>query len=164
VPFHGFVSGVEIDEVQGTELLVDDSGMGIATQLGQFAVTWEVTVNLSNGSGNCSHSRRPNLLYPGQGRQSDFTDVGAAEHVCRELGLDDLRSRLPAGLLQTIGETGWQLSHGERSRLYMARVLLQEADFVILDESFTALDPETLDRCLSCVLKRTATVLVIAHS
>ena len=90
-------------------------------------------------------------------------DVEAAEHVCRELGLDDLLSRMPAGLWQLVGETGWQLSHGERSRLYMARALLQEADLVILDESFAALDPETLQRCLRCVLKRAATVLVIAH-
>jgi ABC-type bacteriocin/lantibiotic exporter with double-glycine peptidase domain len=90
-------------------------------------------------------------------------DVEAAETICRELGLDDRLGRMPAGLLQLVGETGWQLSHGERSRLYMARALLQEADLVILDESFAALDPETLQRCLRCVLKRAATVLVIAH-
>ena len=90
-------------------------------------------------------------------------DVEAAERICRELGLDDLLSRMPAGLLQLVGETGWQLSHGERSRLYMARALLQGADLVILDESFAALDPETLHCCLRYVLKRAATVLVIAH-
>jgi ATP-binding cassette, subfamily B, bacterial len=90
-------------------------------------------------------------------------DVEAAEGICRELGLDDLLSRMPAGLLQLVGETGWQLSHGERSRLYMARALLQGADLVILDESFAALDPETLQRCLRCVLNHAATVLVIAH-
>jgi len=43
------------------------------------------------------------------------------------------------GLLQVVGETGWQLSHGERNRLYLARVLLQGADLTILDESFAAL-------------------------
>ena len=59
-------------------------------------------------------------------------DVEAAESICRELGLDDLLSRMPAGLLQMVGETGWQLSHGERSRLFIARALLQEADLVIL--------------------------------
>jgi ABC-type multidrug transport system fused ATPase/permease subunit len=90
-------------------------------------------------------------------------DVAAAEDICRELGLDDLLSRMPARLWQLVGETGWQLSHGERSRLYIARALLQDADLVILDESFAALDPETLRRALHCVLKRAATVLVIAH-
>jgi ATP-binding cassette, subfamily B, bacterial len=37
--------------------------------------------------------------------------------------LDNLLERLPAGLPQLIGETGWRLSHGERSRLFMARAL-----------------------------------------
>ena len=32
---------------------------------------------------------------------------------------------MPAGLWQIVGETGWQLSHGERSRLYIARALLE---------------------------------------
>ena len=36
--------------------------------------------------------------------------------VCEELGLGPLLSRMPAGLEQMVGETGWQLSHGERSR------------------------------------------------
>ena len=58
---------------------------------------------------------------------------------------------MPAGLLQIVGETGWQLSHGERSRLYIARALLQGAAVLILDESFAALDPETLPRPCSSV-------------
>jgi ABC-type multidrug transport system fused ATPase/permease subunit len=91
------------------------------------------------------------------------SDVQEAEVVCRELGLGDLLDRMPAGLWQMVGETGWQLSHGERSRLYMARALLQRADVVILDESFAALDPENLQRALHCVLTRASTLLVIAH-
>ena len=90
-------------------------------------------------------------------------DVEAAAVLCDELGLGDLLARMPAGLLQMVGETGWQLSHGERSRLYIARALLQGADVIVLDESFAALDPETLRRALRCVLSRSATLLVIAH-
>ena len=62
-----------------------------------------------------------------------------------------------------IGETGWRLSHGERSRLYVARALLQKADFIVLDESFAALDQENLKLVLQCVLRRAPTLLVIAH-
>lgn len=90
-------------------------------------------------------------------------DLKEAEVVCRELGLGELLDRMPAGLLQMVGETGWQLSHGEKSRLYIARALLQGADLVILDESFAALDPENLHRALRCVLDRAATLLVIAQ-
>jgi ABC-type multidrug transport system fused ATPase/permease subunit len=62
-----------------------------------------------------------------------------------------------------VGESGWQLSHGERSRLYIARALLQGADVLIFDESFAALDPETLRLAVDCVLHRARTILVIAH-
>jgi ATP-binding cassette subfamily B protein len=90
-------------------------------------------------------------------------DLQEAEEICRDLGLGDLIKRMPAGLQQMVGESGWQLSHGEKSRLYIARALLQNADLMILDESFAALDPETLALSLQCVLKRAPTLLVIAH-
>jgi ATP-binding cassette subfamily B protein len=103
-----------------------------------------------------------NLLM-GRGWPPTQKDMAEAEEICRELGLGDLLDRMPAGLLQMVGETGWQLSHGERSRLYIARALLQRASMIILDESFAALDPETLRRSLQCVLKRAPALMVIAH-
>jgi len=90
-------------------------------------------------------------------------DIKAALEVCRELGLGPLIDRMPGGVHQFVGDTGWQLSHGERSRLFVARALLQEADVVIFDESFAALDPETLRECLACVMKRAPAALLIAH-
>ncbi|MBN1149422.1 MAG: ABC transporter ATP-binding protein [Anaerolineales bacterium] len=90
-------------------------------------------------------------------------DLEEAEVVCKELGLGELLDRMPSGFQQMLGESGWQLSHGERSRLFIARALLQKADLIILDESFGALDPENLYRALRCVLERASTVLVIAH-
>lgn len=90
-------------------------------------------------------------------------DLQDAEAICRELGLGDVLDRMPSGFQQMVGESGWQLSHGERSRLYIARTLLQNADLIILDESFAALDPENLFRAMRCVLERAKTVLVIAH-
>jgi ATP-binding cassette subfamily B protein len=90
-------------------------------------------------------------------------DLREAEAVCRDLGLGELLERMPAGMQQVVGETGWRLSHGERSRLFMARALLQGADLIVLDESFASLDPESLERCLRCALERSPTLLVIAH-
>jgi ATP-binding cassette subfamily B protein len=86
-----------------------------------------------------------------------------AEAICTELGLDPVLRRMPSGMLQMVGETGWQLSHGERSRVYIARALLQDADLVIVDENFGALDPENLERALRCVMARARSLLVIAH-
>jgi ATP-binding cassette subfamily B protein len=90
-------------------------------------------------------------------------DLEQAEYFCNQLGLGDLLARMPSGLQQMLGESGWQLSHGERSRLFIARALLQNADIMILDESFAALDPKTLALALRCVLEYAPTLLVIAH-
>lgn len=90
-------------------------------------------------------------------------DLAEARALCVELGLGDLLNRMPAGLLQNVGETGWQLSHGERSRLYLARALLQKAKLLVLDESFAALDPDTLGQCLRCAMEKAPSLMVIAH-
>jgi ATP-binding cassette subfamily B protein len=90
-------------------------------------------------------------------------DLLDAEELCRALGLGPLLARMPGGLTQMVGETGWHLSHGEKSRLFLARALLQKPALVVLDESFAALDPQTLEVCLRCVLERAPAVLVIAH-
>jgi len=94
-------------------------------------------------------------------RAEDLEDALA---ICRELGLDELLERMPARLHQFVGESGWQLSHGERSRLYIARALLQDAALIVLDESFAALDPQNLQRTLRCVLNHAPSALIIAHS
>jgi ATP-binding cassette subfamily B protein len=91
-------------------------------------------------------------------------DLELALAVCRRLELGDLLDRMPGGLFQLVGETGWQLSHGERSRLFMARALLQGADLVLLDESFAELDPESLRHCLAEVAELSNTLLVVAHA
>jgi ATP-binding cassette subfamily B protein len=90
-------------------------------------------------------------------------EAANAERLCRELELGPLLDRMPGGLQQMVGETGWQLSHGECSRLFLARAMLQGADVVLLDESFAALDPDTLSRTLPHVADQTPTLVVIAH-
>jgi ATP-binding cassette subfamily B protein len=90
-------------------------------------------------------------------------DIAAAEALCRELGLGALIDRMPGGIYEHIGETGWQVSHGERSRIYIARALLQGASLTILDESFGALDPHSMQVALRCALHHAPTLLVIAH-
>jgi len=91
-------------------------------------------------------------------------DLAESESVCRELGLGPLLDSMPGGLMQVVGETGWQLSNGEKSRIYLARTLLQRADLVILDETLGALDPETAHMAMSCILRRAKTLVCVAHA
>lgn len=85
----------------------------------------------------------------------DDEDLDEARQVLRELGLGELLERMPSGISQMVGESGWRLSHGERSRVFVARALLQGADLLLFDESFGALDPRTLRaRVLSAPSRR----------
>ena len=103
-----------------------------------------------------------NLLM-GRNWPASDADIEEAKALCVELGLGGLIEKMPSGMMQRVGETGWQLSHGERSRIFLARALLQNAQLTILDESFAALDPQTLEKCLACALKHARTLVVIAH-
>ncbi len=103
-----------------------------------------------------------NLLMGHRWPASD-EDMRRAREVCEDLGLGPVLARMPGGLMQMVGETGWQLSHGERSRVFIARALLQSADLVVLDESFAALDPDTLSSTMQAVLRRAPALVVIAH-
>jgi ABC-type multidrug transport system fused ATPase/permease subunit len=90
-------------------------------------------------------------------------DMAAAHEVCADLGLGNLLARMPAGIEQIVGESGWQLSDGERSRVFLARALLSGADLLVLDECLAALDPESLDHAWSALRRRAATVVMVAH-
>ena len=72
---------------------------------------------------------------------------------------------LPDGFDTVLGERGLRLSGGQRQRLAIARAVLADAPFVVLDEFTAHLDPDTeadvLDRVGALLAGRTA--IVIAH-
>ncbi len=72
---------------------------------------------------------------------------------------------LPAGLDTPLGEDGTGLSAGQRARLALARVVLANRPYVVLDEPTAHLDAET-EQVLLAILRRLAehaTVVVVAH-
>lgn len=94
---------------------------------------------------------------------STVPELEEALEICLELGLRPLLERMPSEIHQFVGETGWQLSHGEKNRVYVARALLSRAPLVLLDESLGALDPDTMILVTECIEKRAIAALVIAH-
>lgn len=86
-----------------------------------------------------------------------------AEEVCQALGLGDLLDRMPGRLSQPVGETGWRLSHGEQTRVFIARAALQRPEIMILDESLAALDTENLSRVLAFLRNQPTALVAIAH-
>ncbi len=103
-----------------------------------------------------------NLLL-GRGWPPSPDDLKEAEAICRELGLGAMLDSMPAGLFQMVGDSGWQLSNGEKSRVYLARTLLQQSQVVILDEVLAALDPDNAQKAVDCAIKRAPTLVCVAH-
>lgn len=68
------------------------------------------------------------------------------------------------GETEPVGEAGWQLSHGERARLYLARALLQPGDLLILDETLEGLEPRTAQRCLDTATQHATSIVLIHHT
>ncbi len=99
----------------------------------------------------------------GRGWPATAAEEDMAEDLCRAMGLGPLIDRMPSGMAQVLGEIGWRLSHGERSRLLVARALAQEPDVLLLDESFGALDAESLRSCVKAVVDRCSTVVLVTH-
>lgn len=90
-------------------------------------------------------------------------DLQDAYAMCRRLGLEKLLEKMPSGIHQVVGESGWRLSHGEKSRVFIARALLQNPDVVVYDESFGALDPKNALECMRVSFERSPTSILIAH-
>ncbi|OUQ85100.1 thiol reductant ABC exporter subunit CydC [Brevibacillus brevis] len=63
--------------------------------------------------------------------------------VTDQVGLDQLIESLPDGYQTRMQETGLRFSGGERQRIALARILLQNKPIVLLDEPTVGLDPLT---------------------
>ncbi len=92
---------------------------------------------------------------------SDAEMIHALEQACAW----DFVEALPEGLGTNIGEKGIRLSQGEKQRLTIARVLLKNPPFVILDEATASVDTITERKIQQALdhLVEARTVLVIAH-
>ncbi|MBP1465249.1 thiol reductant ABC exporter subunit CydD [Candidatus Chloroploca sp. M-50] len=90
----------------------------------------------------------------------------ALEVAARAAGAHAFITALPQGYATPIGEGGTRLSGGQRQRLALARALLKDAPFVILDEPTSHLDPasELEIRTALRELLRGRTALIITHS
>jgi len=142
-------------EPQSGQILIDDidiKDIPIATLRNMLGVVLQDTFIFS---GNVADNLKLNANI----------DNLELENLCKELGLNSLLKKLPAGLNTFLRERGGNLSSGERQLLSVARVAIRNPVVLIMDEATAFMDPSTeatlqneLERILT---KRTA--LVIAH-
>ncbi len=105
-------------------------------------------------------SVRENLCY-GNSKASTAAMVEAA----RLAEANRFILSLPRGFDTVIGGRGQMLSDGQRQRLGLARLFLMNPDVLVLDEAFSAMDPETEARVRTNLFKAFAdrAILAISH-
>jgi ATP-binding cassette subfamily B protein len=87
------------------------------------------------------------------------------EGALRAARIWDLVASLPDGLDTVVGERGYRMSGGEKQRIAIARLLLNDPAIVVLDEATSHLDSESevaIQRAFDEAL-RGRTAIVIAH-
>lgn len=87
------------------------------------------------------------------------------EAACRMAALHEEIEGFPRGYETLLGERGITLSGGQKQRLCLARALLKEAPVLVLDDTLSAVDPDTERRILEGLRGARAgrTVVVISH-
>jgi ATP-binding cassette subfamily B protein len=87
------------------------------------------------------------------------------EAAARAANIHEMITRLPDGYETVVGERGYRLSGGEKQRISIARVLLEDPRVLILDEATSHLDSRSeslIQEALEAVMEG-RTSIVIAH-
>ncbi|MFJ8547029.1 peptidase domain-containing ABC transporter [Streptomyces sp. NPDC093586] len=94
------------------------------------------------------------------GRDIDPEQVRA---YCASVGVLDFVEDLPMGLKTLVSEMGANFSGGQRQRLAIVRVLLQQPKIIVMDEATASLDTVNERRVSKIIEETGATQVIIAH-
>ncbi|MDF2544478.1 MAG: transporter related [Herbinix sp.] len=93
----------------------------------------------------------------------DYSDQ-EIDHAIAAAGLTDFINNLPKGLDTIIYDNGRNISGGERSRIVIARALLNKASILFMDEAFASLDMERAKEIEQTILDLPdITVINVSH-
>jgi len=157
---------------RGVTAVTGPSGCGKSTLLALLAGLLEPTSGVVRGPARSRIAWLPQRPVFVAGTVADNLRLAVPDapedrlwDALRRVALEERVRDLPAGLDTPLGEDGATLSAGERARLALARVVLADRPWVLLDEPTAHLDALTERVVADTVqeLGRTRAVVVVAH-
>lgn len=93
-----------------------------------------------------------------------FDNKPVDKTIIEQLGLNTLINSKPKGIDTVISREDKSISGGEKQRIAIARLLNENLDCILLDESTSSLDKHSVDIVEQCILsKKDLTVIAITH-
>jgi putative spermidine/putrescine transport system ATP-binding protein len=144
-------------------VVVGDSGCGKSTLLSTLAgvnppLSGEILLGGKNLSGVPIHKRNIGLVFQEPLLFPHLSLIDNIGYALRASGESRNAARIRAtellgwvGLSEIAGQKTWQLSGGQAGRVALARAIAARPAVLLLDEPYSALDPETRLRLLSDV-------------
>ena len=152
----------------GSIAIVGETGSGKSTLVAALSGTIAYEGTIDVGPRGVAPVFQETFLFAATLRENltfgaDRSDDAISEAL-RVSCASEFIDELPDGVDTMIGERGVGLSGGQRQRLALARALLAERDVVVLDDTTSALDPETEATVMSNLLaaRGNLTLVVIA--
>jgi subfamily B ATP-binding cassette protein HlyB/CyaB len=88
-------------------------------------------------------------------------DIAGVLNLAREVGLYDFIVDKEDGLEFIVNEQGRNLSTGQRKKVLMMRALFSSADVLILDETFSGIDKESMEKIENYINNQTDRAFII---
>lgn len=106
-----------------------------------------------------SESLKENIAFS---FEKDY-DINEIYEAAKQSGVYDDIMDFKDGFDTVIGERGVTLSGGQKQRVSIARALIKNPSFLVLDDSLSAVDTKTEKNILDALQKIHATEVIIAH-
>lgn len=98
---------------------------------------------------------------------NDPNELQICANFMKDIGIDSFFTRLPQGYLTLCGEEGRNLSGGQKQLITIARALYKQPEFLVLDESTSAMDFDTESEVLHVLkyfaIKYNVGIVMITH-
>lgn len=127
-------------------------------------------LNLESWRARCGVVMQEGFIFSGSvadniALSDEYPLLERLKYAARVAQIDDRIESLPMGYNTPLGETGIELSGGEKQRIHIARAVYRNPDFLVFDEATSSLDANNEQKITDNLEEfgKDKTVVIVAH-